>query len=167
MSIFFDLPNGELCVLSIVNFSIFFRAIFRYMFGLLTVHFFDILSDATQLQRYIFFSGVSWWVISVFFGDRRWMLWHMCNMKLLIIFGVCSCHLFRNCVGRLTIITSKFCSVPPVNFLDIVPCILLTNLSIFVCCSQWFLLLCRAALKLCIITTFCCVAHGEFSRCYM
>ena len=46
VSIFFDGPNGELCVLSIVNFSIFVRAIFRYMFGILTVHFFDILSDA-------------------------------------------------------------------------------------------------------------------------
>jgi len=46
MSIFFDRPNGESCVLSIVNFSIFVRAIFRNMFGLLTVHFFDILSDA-------------------------------------------------------------------------------------------------------------------------
>ena len=33
MSIFFDRPKGELCVLSIVNFSI-FCAIFRYIFGL-------------------------------------------------------------------------------------------------------------------------------------
>jgi len=33
--IVFDRPNGELCVLSIVNFSIFVRAIFRYMLRLL------------------------------------------------------------------------------------------------------------------------------------
>ena len=35
MSTFFIRPNGELCVLSIVNFSIFVRAIF-YLFGLLS-----------------------------------------------------------------------------------------------------------------------------------
>lgn len=138
------------------NFSIYFRtphsAFFRYFVWCHTV-------------RAIFFLGHLVVVISVFCSDRRWMLWQTCNMKLLTIFGVCSCHLFRNCVGRLTIITSKFCGVPLVNFRDTVPCVLLTNLSIFVGHPQWFLfLLHRAALRGWIITTFCCFAHGEFSR---
>ena len=37
-------------------------------------------------------------------------------MKLLNIFGVSSGHLFRNCVGRLTIITSLFCVAPHNEF---------------------------------------------------
>ena len=165
---FFDRPNGESCVLSIVNFSIFVRAIFRYMFGFLTLHFFEILSDATQSFTAIFFSDFSCRFIFVFFADCRWMLWHMCNLKLLIIFIVCSCRLFQNGVGHLTIITSKFCGISPVNFLDVVPCILLTNISIFVGPSQWFLFfLCRAVLRGWIITTFCYVAHGEFFQYYV
>jgi hypothetical protein len=140
MSVFFDRPDGESCVLSIQNFSVFVREIFRNMFGLLTVHFFDILCDATQSVTAIYFFYFRLVVsFTVFFGDRRWILWQMCNMKLLIIFGVSSCRVFRNGVGCLTIITLKFCDVLPVNFLDIAPCILLTNISIFVGRSQWFL----------------------------
>ena len=52
MSIFFDRRNGELCVFSIVNFSIFIGAILRNM------HFFDILSDTTQLVTAIFLGRI-------------------------------------------------------------------------------------------------------------
>ena len=204
MSIFFDRPNGEVCVMWIVKFSIFVWSVFRYMFGLVTVHILDIFSDATQLvsQRFfvgrlvvsylrmfrwwqvnvyfryivwchtvsqsVFLSGVGWWVISVCFGDGRWMLWLMCNMKLLIICGVCSCRFFRKGVGSLLIITSKFCGVPPANVLDMVPCVLLTNLSIYVGHLQWLLFsLRRAAMRGWIITTFCWVGHGEFPENYI
>ena len=133
-------------------------AFFRYFVWYHTVNYSDIF----------FFSDVSWWDISIFFGDRRWMLWQVCNMKLLIIFGVCSCRVFRDGVGCLTISTFKFCDVLPVNFLVIAPCILLTNISIFVGCSQWFLFLLRhIALRVWIITTFCCVGHCEFSPYYI
>jgi len=54
------------------------------------------------------------------------------NMKLLVNCVVCSCRLLQNGVGPLMIITSKFCVVPPVNFLHIVPCVLLTNIFIYV-----------------------------------
>ena len=51
------------------------------------------------------------------------------------------------------------------NFLDIVPCVLLTDIPIFVGRSQWLLfLLSRAALRGWIITKFCCVSPGEFSQ---
>jgi hypothetical protein len=120
-------------------FSIFVPAIFRYMFGLLTVHFFRHFVWCPTLRAIYIFSVVSWWFIPVFFGDRRWMLWQMCNMKLLIILVVSSCQLFRNGVGRVTIITSKFCGLTTVNFLDLVPYVLLINISIFVGPSQWFI----------------------------
>jgi hypothetical protein len=51
------------------------------------------------------------------------------------------------------------------NFLHIVPGVLLTDISIFVGRSQWLLfLLSRTALRGLIITKFCCVSHGEFSQ---
>ena len=70
LSIFVERQNGELCVLSIVNFSI---------FGLLTVHFVDISSDATRSIDADFFIGkgtregglASHGELSVFFCDRR------------------------------------------------------------------------------------------------
>jgi len=68
MSIIFDRPNGELCVLSIVNFYIFDGAIFRYMSGLLTVHFFDTLSDVTQSVTDILFFRASRRELSPYFS---------------------------------------------------------------------------------------------------
>ena len=104
--------DRKIFCICLVNFSIYVRtphsAFFRYIVWCHTV-------------RAFFFPGVSWWVISVCFGDGRRMLWLMCNMKLLIICGVCSCRLFRKGVGSLSIISSKFCDVPPVNVLDMVP----------------------------------------------
>ena len=40
-------------------------------------------------------------------------------MKLIVIFGICSCGLLQNGVGPQMIITSKFFGVTPVNFLKL------------------------------------------------
>ena len=52
-------------------------------------------------------------------------------MRLLNIFGVFSGHLFRNCVGRLTIITSIFCVASNNEFSSYCTFLVMTNISIF------------------------------------
>jgi hypothetical protein len=115
-TIFVDRPDGELWILSIVNFSIFFRAIFRYMFGLLTVRFFDILCDATWSITAIFFFGASLCELYPHFSvaTGEW-IWLVCNVRLFNVFVVSIGQLW-NRVGRLTIITSKFCGVLHIEF---------------------------------------------------
>ena len=101
--IFVDRPNAEKCFVE--------------------SEFFDICSDSLhcifsvfcmtahgQLHGF-FFRGDPWRIISVFFSDRKWKNWRRCNVKFLIIYGVSSWQLFWNVVGRLMIITSKFCGV--------------------------------------------------------
>ena len=84
MAIFIDRPNGELWVLSILNFSTFVRAVFRYSDSSQCI-FFYILSDATwSFTAIYFFPGVSVWIISVFFGGRRWMHWRRCNRLVVV-----------------------------------------------------------------------------------
>jgi len=94
MSIIFDRPNGELCVLSIVNFYIFDGAIFRYMSGLLTVHFFDTLSDVTQSVTDILFFRASRRELSPYFSVTTSECFGRCvtwNCSLFLEFVVVSC----------------------------------------------------------------------------
>lgn len=101
MSIFVEPPNVELCfvdreffdICSESSHCIFLYFIWRHTFN------------------YIFFFRETRGGLSVFFSDRRWKHWRMCNVKLLIICGECSDELFWNGVGHLPIITPKFCGV--------------------------------------------------------